>query len=196
MTVTYKSCKTRQSAERQRHIVDCLAQMLLEMPFEAITVQALCERAQVPRKTFYRYFDGKDAVFTALTDQIMLDYEQYTGPYAEGEKRTSEKEMEKMFLFWYEHRELLSAIVRSNMTGLTLEQFMETGYAERLGKRLVNLPELEDDSKMFRMTTFFTTSGLFVILLDWLRRGCEESPKEMAAMTVQLLTRPLYRPLP
>ncbi len=150
----------------------------------------------MPRKTFYRYFDGKDAVFTALTDQIMLDYEQYTGPYAEGEKRTSEKEMEKMFLFWYEHRELLSAIVRSNMTGLTLEQFMETGYAERLGKRLVNLPELEDDSKMFRMTTFFTTSGLFVILLDWLRRGCEESPKEMAAMTVQLLTRPLYRALP
>lgn len=126
----------------------------------------------------------------------MLDYEQYTGPYAEGEKRTSEKEMEKMFLFWYEHRELLSAIVRSNMTGLTLEQFMETGYAERLGKRLVNLPELEDDSKIFRMTTFFTTSGLFVILLDWLRRGCEESPKEMAAMTVQLLTRPLYRALP
>lgn len=61
---------------------------------------------------------------------------------------------------------------------------------------LVNLPELEDDSKMFRMTTFFTTSGLFVILLDWLRRGCEESPKEMAAMTVQLLTRPLYRALP
>ena len=101
-----------------------------------------------------------------------------------------------MFLFWYEHRELLSAIVRSNMMGLTLEQFMETGYAERLGKRLVNLPELEDDSKMFRMTTFFTTSGLFVILLDWLRRGCEESPKEMAAMTVQLLTRPLYRALP
>lgn len=150
----------------------------------------------MPRKTFYRYFDGKDAVFTALTDQIMLDYEQYTGPYAEGEKRTSEKEMEKMFLFWYEHRELLSAIVRSNMTGLTLEQFMETGYAERLGKRLVNLPELEDDSKIFRMTTFFTTSGLFVILLDWLRRGCEESPKEMAAMTVQLLTRPLYRALP
>lgn len=150
----------------------------------------------MPRKTFYRYFDGKDAVFTALTDQIMLDYEQYTGPYAEGEKRTSEKEMEKMFLFWYEHRELLSAIVRSNMMGLTLEQFMETGYAERLGKRLVNLPELEDDSKIFRMTTFFTTSGLFVILLDWLRRGCEESPKEMAAMTVQLLTRPLYRALP
>lgn len=150
----------------------------------------------MPRKTFYRYFDGKDAVFTALTDQIMLDYEQYTGPYAEGEKRTSEKEMEKMFLFWYEHRELLSAIVRSNMMGLTLEQFMETGYAERLGKRLVNLPELEDDSKIFRMTTFFTTSGLFAILLDWLRRGCEESPKEMAAMTVQLLTRPLYRALP
>ena len=150
----------------------------------------------MPRKTFYRYFDGKDAVFTALTDQIMLDYEQYTGPYAEGEKRTSEKEIEKMFLFWYEHRELLSAIVRSNMMGLTLEQFMETGYAERLGKRLVNLPELEDDSKIFRMTTFFTTSGLFVILLDWLRRGCEESPKEMAAMTVQLLTRPLYRALP
>ena len=193
--MTYKACKTSQSAERQRHIVECLEQMLKEMPFEAITVQALCERAQVPRKTFYRYFDGKDGVFTALIDQFKLDYEQYRGPYLEGEARTSEKEMEKVFLFWYEHRALLFAIVKSNLVVYAVEQFMQRGYSERLGARLVDSQQNGSDDRMLRMIIYFSTSGLFVILLDWLRRGCEETPKEMAAMTVKLLTRPLYRTL-
>lgn len=34
----YKVCKTKQSAERQRYIVDCLMEMLFSMPFHEITV--------------------------------------------------------------------------------------------------------------------------------------------------------------
>ena len=36
-----------------------LLDILEEQPFEAITVNALCERADYPRATFYNYFDDK-----------------------------------------------------------------------------------------------------------------------------------------
>ena len=92
----YKVCKTKQSAERQRYIVDCLMEMLFSMPFHEITVQALCKKADIPRKTFYRYFEGKEDVFDAMVDQVMLEYERFPGPYRQGEHRTSEKDMEKL----------------------------------------------------------------------------------------------------
>ena len=39
----------------RRALLDALA----EQPFESVTVNALCERADYPRATFYNYFDDK-----------------------------------------------------------------------------------------------------------------------------------------
>ena len=71
--------------------------MLKSIPFQDVTAQALCQKSEVPRKTFYRYFDGKEDVFDAMVDYIMLDYERFPGPYREGERRTSEKDMKRCF---------------------------------------------------------------------------------------------------
>ena len=80
----YKICQTKQSAERQRHIVDCLFEMLKSIPFQDVTVQALCQKSEVPRKTFYRYFDGKEDVFDAMVDYIMLITSAFPVPTAKG----------------------------------------------------------------------------------------------------------------
>lgn len=59
----YKMCKTRQSAQRQRYISDVLFQMLRKNKLDDISICSLCQKAQIPRRTFYRYFD-------TLTDVI------------------------------------------------------------------------------------------------------------------------------
>lgn len=75
----------------------CLVEMIRSQTFGEITVQALCERAEVPRKAFYRYFDGKEDVFLAVVDHLLLEYEQFDGPYRPGERRTAEKDTENCF---------------------------------------------------------------------------------------------------
>ena len=44
----------------RRALLDALA----EQPFESVTVNALCERADYPRATFYNYFDDRDDLLT------------------------------------------------------------------------------------------------------------------------------------
>ena len=70
----YKACKTPQSAQRQREVVECLVDMMRTQQYGDITVCALCQRAQMPRKAFYRYFETKDDVFEALVELTMLEY--------------------------------------------------------------------------------------------------------------------------
>ena len=69
----YKICKTDQSAARQREIELGLLSMMLEQPFESITISDLCDRLCIPRKAFYRYFSGKDGALFALIDHTMLE---------------------------------------------------------------------------------------------------------------------------
>ena len=189
----YKICQTKQSAERQRHIVDCLFEMLKSIPFQDVTAQALCQKSEVPRKTFYRYFDGKEDVFDVMVDYIMLDYERFPGPYREGERRTSEKDMEKMFLFWHEHDDFLTAVSRSGLSGRFIERSIYTSFQEKLGMTMVAQQESLD---WFRITTCFSMCGLFALIWDWRRRGYPQTPQEMAHIAVKLLTQPLYRSLP
>lgn len=60
----------------RRDFTDGLFAMLREKPFEAITVQALCERCGYPRATFYNYFediyDLLETCFLTLTEEINL----------------------------------------------------------------------------------------------------------------------------
>ena len=57
-------------------IHDAFTEMLMEMPFEKITVKALCERALVNKTTFYRYYP-------TLEDLLEELQWQYAQPYIE-----------------------------------------------------------------------------------------------------------------
>ena len=190
----YKACKTKQSAERQRYIVNGLVEMLQSQRFSEVTVQSLCRQAQLPRKTFYRYFEGKEDVLDAMIDLATMDYESFCGPYRAGESRTSEKEMERLFQFWLQHKNILDALQRSGMSGRLIERSMHLSYLEKVGYRLANHSG-EAGPDTFRMTTYFSICGLYVLILDWHHRSCLETPGEMAHATYKLLTEPLYRTL-
>lgn len=48
--------------------------MLCEMEYRQITVKALCERARVNKKTFYRYYETMDFLLAEFEEEMMADY--------------------------------------------------------------------------------------------------------------------------
>ena len=63
---------TRVPAKRQRELeYGLLAAMALHQ-YDEITVSDLCDRMQIPRKSFYRYFSSKEGALHALLDQKLL----------------------------------------------------------------------------------------------------------------------------
>jgi AcrR family transcriptional regulator len=138
----YKLCKTEQSAKRQREIESALLEIMSKKSYNEITITELCERLDMPRKTFYRYFESKDDALYALIEHTMTEYSGFTISSGEG-VRTLKKEIEKYYAFWLDHKILLDALYKNNM----LEKIIEVSLNFPINDMVSIKKFLPDDSE-------------------------------------------------
>ncbi|WP_312976521.1 TetR/AcrR family transcriptional regulator [Corynebacterium sp.] len=54
--------RERKRRETRLRIEDCATALILEHGFHQVTIDEICEKAEVSRRTFFNYFDSKDQV--------------------------------------------------------------------------------------------------------------------------------------
>ena len=183
----YKKCTTEQSAARQKVFEQGLLQAMLSRDYEDISISDLCDQMQIPRKSFYRYFSGKDGALHALLDHTLLEFVQ--GDFGKGVRSDAIGELESFFVFWHERRELLKALVRSRLGGLLVERATYHAIHERMmPKYLLTMPV-----EVQQMSLTFVVCGLLSMVLQWHNHNYRETPGEMAQMATMMLTMPLIR---
>lgn len=184
----YKLCKTEQSAKRQRQVEQALLDLMLEKPYQEISITELCERMQMPRKAFYRYFDGRDGALLGLVEHTLSDFQDYATS-ARTTDRSLFSEMEQFFVFWKDHRRLLDGIVKNNLSGVLVDVAM----SYPLGT-MVNLARfLPTDPEPMRLPIFrFAMTGILSYMLEWHRGGFVQSTAEMANGAIRMLCHPLF----
>ena len=65
----------------REYIRTALKQMVMEMPYEKITVKALTDRAMVNRNTFYLHYESADEVLREIQADYMERYLKLVEPY-------------------------------------------------------------------------------------------------------------------
>ena len=55
-------------------IHDAFSSLLQEMPYEKISVKALCERAMINKTTFYRYYPTLDDLLEQVQSELAAPY--------------------------------------------------------------------------------------------------------------------------
>ncbi len=184
----YKLCKTEQSARRQKEIEAGLLNMINDIGYESITVTNLCRRMEMPRKAFYRYFDSKESVLDALIEHTLSEYRGFhTG--VPPERRSLIAELEGYFKYWYERRALLDTFSKNNI----LSRLIDASLNYPVGD-MINVAKFlpEDDTATRRQIFRFAICGLTVMMLDWYKRGFQESFSGMAKYACRMLSRPLF----
>ena len=181
----YKFCKTEQSANRQRQLEQGLLQLMLTRRYEDISVSDLCQFMNIPRKSFYRYFSSKDGALYALMDHTMMEF--YDGTYQKRGSVNHLGDLEQFFVFWHDHRKLLEALVRSNMSGLLVERATSLALRERLIPGVM----LNVDPQILQIVLSFPVSGLFSMVIQWHKQNYSPAPEEMNKIATELLTKPL-----
>ena len=184
----YKLCKTERSANRQRELEEGLLTALETTRYEDISVSDLCEQMDIPRKSFYRYFDSKDGALHALIDHTLMEFELFD-QVDKNATRTATNALEQFFIFWTQHHRLLSALERSGLSGLLIERGIAQALQE--GTAFQRLSPMETDYMKEQATTF-AVCGLMSLLVQWHSTGCLHSPQEMAQITARLITQPLF----
>lgn len=184
----YKLCKSEQSSQRQRQIEDALLELLLIRRYEEITVSDLCERIGLPRKSFYRYFSGKDGALYALIDHVIMDHLTYAEQYKNDGKENPQSYLEAICRYWKGCKKLLDALENSALSGVLIQR------AIVYSRKIDSAPSFlrAEDPQLQAYGAMFTTCGIVTTIVQWHRDGYEQSVEQMARLILHLLSRPLF----
>lgn len=184
----YKQCRTEQSAARQRELLEGILDALLQQHYDEITVSGLCERMQIPRKSFYRYFSSKEGALHALIDLTLLDFESFTEQHIKDGKDSAQQEMERVFSYWYHQKRLLDALERSGLSGVLVQRAIGHSIFETMRDRRF-LPMEEQYAQEYAM--LFSVSGLMSMVIRWHQDGYPQTVQQMAQIAIRMMIRPM-----
>lgn len=185
----YKLCKTEQSARRQRELEIGLLRAMVSKHYEDINVSDLCLQLNIPRKSFYRYFSGKDGALHALIDHTLMEYERFNKAMYSTQPRTLYADLDRFFRFWKEQAPLLNALSKSGLSGVLIERALAYFQSEiAFPKRFFLGETTESQYHVVR----FSVCGLLTMVLFWHAGGYQEPTTALASTAVRLLTRPLF----
>lgn len=183
----YKLCKTEQSAARQRELEEGLLRAMEDQRYEDISISDLCQQMGIPRKSFYRYFSGKDGALYALLDHTLLEYERLS-LNEEDRKTEGINILEQFFYFWYQRKPLLDALESSGLSGVLTERAVHHAVAESAVPAHY-LSAVTKDMRRHAIT--FVVTGLMSIMVSWHNSGYDRPYQEMAQLAGKMLTQPL-----
>lgn len=184
----YKQCRTERSAARQQQLEQGLLQMMLKRQYDEISVSDLCDEISVPRKSFYRYFSGKDGALFSMIDRAIMDFEIHTTVPDSENPEYPLQYMEQVFVYWVRHRALLDALMKSDKSGILIQRALDFSHNLDTIPRFMQIT----DKRLREYGTMFMVCGLMTMIVQWHHDGFSKSTREMAELTMQLLTQPLF----
>ena len=156
---------------------DALVELLVQKPFEDITVQDVLDRAGVSRSTFYAHYRDKNDLF--LSDAEEFFEAMATALSRFGDKSERVAPVQELFAHVGQARPFYSALVESGR----LHDVMELGqehFARGIERRLSEMPRAARIPPDRRVAIAHGLAGnLFSILTWWIQHGMTLSPEEM-----------------
>ena len=185
----YKLCKTEQSAARQRELELQLLGAMSTQRYEEISVSDLCEHIGLPRKSFYRYFSGKEGALHALVDHTLLAFETRFSLITAAEPQGFQDGLEAFFRFWTEQKPLLDALDRNGLSGILMERAIVNAVQDLRNSGSVHSAHMWD---LQMHTVMFSVCGLMAMVIAWHRDGYPQDAAYMAKLAARMMTHPLY----
>ena len=177
----YKQCATEESARRQRQLEQCLLELMVENPYNSITIGQICQYAGVSRKSFYRYFDSKEGCLHALLDHTVMDGFAYYMPETHV-VRFDLSVCTRIFEFWQQQTPLLDVLEKNGQSLQILQRTVryilleEPEYARYMG--------IGSDYVLEHIV--YHVGALMGLIITWHHEGYQRTATQMGHILYQL----------
>lgn len=163
----YKICKTEQSLKRQKLFQTTLLSLMEQKNYQDITVTSLCKEMDIPRKTFYRYFNTLDDVLNMILDEALTNSFLYL------EITT---DLTGYLNYWKKEKYLLDVLEENRLSSLLVTKSQE------------RLTAFRKDGAMTNHDIMYSAyiAALFTILLSWHHSGMQQSVEEITSLVYKM----------
>lgn len=147
-----------------------------DKPISAITVKAICERADINRSTFYMHFSDPYDLLNHIESEIIEDMIAYLSNYRFTVEEESMKMTQKLLEYIAENKFLFQTLLIKNKDPDFERRLME--IAQRFMMNTVH--HLDEVNSRYLST--FVVSGAIHVIKDWLKNEMDLPPEKMAAL--------------
>lgn len=145
--------------------------LLEQYRFEEITVQQLCQCAQIRRATFYTHFTDKYQFLSFFIGEIRDEFVEHIKGISSDIYNKPDLYFDKLFheliLFFEEHPQLVRNLKNSQMLPTMTEIFVESVQTYVYQYLIENS---DADSKIVEMKSYFYSGGILQLLLLWMSK--------------------------
>lgn len=170
-------------------IEDAFISLLEEKPIRNITVKELCERAQINRGTFYRYYHDPIDLLESIEERILGEIVASIA--------IAPADLESHFIALLNdikvtHRKYQVLFSENGDQGFLL-RFVALSYERAVRELDQDLPSADEMNDEWRFS--FLMQGCSGVISTWIDNGMVEAPEEVAAFLVQSISSvPQIRP--
>ena len=181
---------TQAAQKRQLLLEEALMELMRTKSYAQISVTDLCRAADIPRRTFYHYFECKEAVLHAAIRNLLEECSLAVMLQLDRGIAAMHESLIRNFQYWQgPAREKLDLLLDNGLSGEMLQCALSWLETERIG-----LPRRPGaNAKENKILTMMGTSGFFTLLMYWRSNEYREAPEEMAMFAIRALSEPLFR---
>lgn len=165
----------------KRLIREAMLKLLKTRSIQDITVRELCDMAGVNRTTFYNHYDGTYEVLGEIEENFLLQLAD------EDKFSNGQLDLER-------HIERLCEKLRENaeVALLLLTNNADPNFSTKLVKlqscgTVWNKTVSSYSPAEYELLAQFINGGAFAMVCHWLESGCQQTPKQIAALMTKVI---------
>lgn len=164
----------------KRMLKDALTEMLRSQDIYHVSIRELCERADVNRTTFYKYYGNQFDLLADMENDLLVFLSDTIREHA----ANPEKIIEITCRYMEEHLEFGRLIVNNNVDPLFPQRLFSMDVIRNAV--LMNYRSLENE-KLQEYLFNYIIYGTYRIFCLWLNKDQRESPEEIALLLMRLI---------
>lgn len=174
--------KTRQA------LITTFSELLQTTSFEHITVQDLCEKANIRRSTFYRHFNDKYDLLEYIVGMLIEHFRALHLPTINpaNPRLFFEKFMKDILTFIYSNKGVVKSVMSLNNYGEIYGIFYD-----RLYEAVKQQIEFDQQVGQFYINETiygeFLTGGILSVILNWIQYGQHQSIDKISSDIVTMI---------
>ena len=151
----------------KKQLTAALLDLLKEKPLSDISISELTNKAEIGRVSFYRNYQSKEDILKEESDGLIKEWGRL---YESNPESAPETLFPSLFDFYRNHRDFYTTLFNAGLSSVMMETIIGT---------------IQITSEMQNLEAYmksFWAYGIYGWMLEWIKRGMQESGKELLAL--------------
>lgn len=177
---------TDRRIQRSLHALrTALLELLMERPFDGISITELTARAELSYTTFFRHFDSKEALLNDVAASLIQDLLNMSVPVVS--RAGSFESCRALCSYVHERRNLWRSLLIGGAADIVQAEFV------RQARQWTQRSPWKHDWLPVDLSVVWSARGTIHILAWWLEQDCSLSVDQMALILDRLIVRSLAK---